>query len=399
MLKKYKPYLIHGGLFLATLFTTTMAGASWIGTAKMEDSFWDYFITGFPFSIPFLLILTVHEFGHYITARIYKVDVSLPYYIPFFIPVGIPQIGTFGAFIKMKNKINSRKEVFDIGVAGPLAGFFVALIVLTYGFTHLPEPEHIYKVHPDYAKFGINYSDSVYTAQYQKQVAKQNNIQVPENYEFTELSLGNNLVFAFFEEFVVTDKSLIPNKYEMFHYPFLFAAYLALFFTALNLIPIGQLDGGHVIYGLFGHRNHQTISSILFSIYVLVAGIGIFKNNLLEINFFETDSFNMLLLAAAYLYFLYTILFRTFKSWKNTLMIAVIIFSTQFFIEYFFPAVKGFDGWMFFAFIIGRFLGTDHPPATIEEPLDYKRKLIGWFTILVFIICFTPQVFVIETFK
>jgi membrane-associated protease RseP (regulator of RpoE activity) len=211
--------------------------------------------------------------------------------------------------------------------------------------------------------------------------------------------LGNNLLFMLFEKFVVQDKSRIPHSYEMYHYPFLFAGYLALFFTALNLIPIGQLDGGHVIYGLFGYKKHKIISQIVFSLFILVLGIGIFKDNILGINFFTASYTNMLYFAALYLGFLYFVLQKTFSDAKTVLMVAVIIFALQFGMEYFFPNIEGGTGLMLFAILIGRFLGVEHPPALIEEPLDMKRKLIGWFSLVVLVLCFTPQIFVFEILK
>jgi membrane-associated protease RseP (regulator of RpoE activity) len=411
MLKKINPLIIQSVLFVLTIFTTTLVGAYWVGLSEPDESFWTYFLRGFEYSIPFLGILTVHELGHYFTARYYKVDVTLPYYIPLYIPLmEAIQIGTMGAFIKMNSRSASKKEIFDIGVAGPLAGFFAALIVLFYGFTHLPEPSYIFKVHPEYSVFGNNYADSVYTDKFHKKLMYQQIEKIKDkethDYAMTKMQepteifgLGNNLLFMFFEKFVVTDKSRIPPSYEMYHYPFLFAGYLALFFTALNLIPIGQLDGGHVIYGLFGYKKHKIISQVVFSLFILVLGIGIFKDNILGINFFTTSYLNMIYFAAFYLGFLYFVLQKTFKDTKTVLMVAVIIFATQFIMEYIFPAIEGGTGLMLFAILIGRFLGIEHPPALIEEPLDWKRKLIGWFSLVVLVLCFTPQIFIFDILK
>lgn len=411
MLRKINPLVIQATLFILTVFTTTLAGAEWIGIRKPEDTFWDFFSRGFQYSIPFLGILTVHELGHYFTARYYKVNVTLPYYIPFYIPfMSLIQIGTMGAFIKMNSRSASKKEIFDIGVAGPLAGFVAALIVLTYGFLTLPEPSYIYNAHPEYKAYGLNYADSVYTDKFHKKIlyreaekiqdAEQRKMVMERLQEPSAvLGVGDNLLMLFFKEYIVQDKSRIPNMFEMYHYPYIFAGFLALFFTALNLIPIGQLDGGHVIYGLFGYKKHQLISTSLFTFYIFVAGLGIFKDNILNINFFSASIFDMLYFAALYLYFLYFILQRTYRDFRTTLMVAVIIFAVQFFVEYLIPTFQGFNGWLVFGMLLGRFLGTEHPPAYIEEPLDTKRKLIGWFALFVFILCFTPQVFTIEILK
>jgi membrane-associated protease RseP (regulator of RpoE activity) len=156
MNKATKTLLIQIGLFILTIGTTTLAGAEWMhgrvffyGSNPMGLS---QFLKGFEFSIPFLIILTAHEFGHFFTARFHKVKVTLPFYIPLwlgFIP-GMPSIGTMGAFIRLKSFVYSKKQHFDIGIAGPIAGFIVALAVLFYGFTHLPPAEHIYFIHPEY---------------------------------------------------------------------------------------------------------------------------------------------------------------------------------------------------------------------------------------------------------
>jgi membrane-associated protease RseP (regulator of RpoE activity) len=139
-----KSTLIHVSLFLITLLTTTLAGAEWMNGRFFfmgEHSLkLDEIGQGLYFSLPFLGILTVHEFGHYLMAKAYRISVSLPYYIPVWlgwIP-GLNSLGTMGAFIRLKSVPQTRKQYFDIGIAGPLAGFVVALAVLFYGFTHLP---------------------------------------------------------------------------------------------------------------------------------------------------------------------------------------------------------------------------------------------------------------------
>ncbi len=256
-----KQILIHTGLFLITLTTTTLAGAEWqfgryVGL-KENPLTWEYFLRGLYFSLPFLGILTVHEFGHYFIARWHKVKVTLPYYMPFWFGfLYVPSLGTMGAFIRIKEAVSSRVKFFDIGIAGPLAGFVAALGVLSYGFTHLPPPEYIFEIHPEYAEYGLDYANHVYQD------------------ETLSFKVGNNLLFAFFENYMATDPASVPNHYELVHYPWLFAGYMALFFTALNLLPIGQLDGGHVLYGLLGSRWHKRISAGLFVAFVTYAGLG-----------------------------------------------------------------------------------------------------------------------------
>ena len=135
-IKKQPKKRIHLILFVITFITTTFAGAEWMyGRTFVFSSYplgWDEFMAGLRFSIPFLGILTIHEFGHYLTARKHKVKVSLPYYIPLWLGfIGMPfTIGTLGAFIRIRERINDKRKNFDIGVAGPIAGFVAALIVL-----------------------------------------------------------------------------------------------------------------------------------------------------------------------------------------------------------------------------------------------------------------------------
>jgi len=417
MLKKYKQPAIHILLFITTFATTTLAGADWTGQYQLNG--WDYIWSGLNFSITFLAILTIHEFGHYYYAKKYKVNVSLPYYIPFYLP-GTPSIGTFGAFIRMQGVILSRRNVFDIGIAGPLAGFVAAILLLIVGFVTLPDKEYIYSVHPDYASFNGDYEKHVYTYEYLKKQSDQYidakfikdslyyiehkqaepDLEKPvKQYEttFTEMSVGNNLLFMAFEKMFSYQGDKIPNHFELFHYPFLFAAYLALFFTALNLIPIGQLDGGHVVYGLFGWEAHKKIAGSFFMLFVFVAGLGMFKENIMEINFFTANAMDQLQFGVLYIAFLYTLFARMFENYWNAILSAVAIFTLHFLIEYLFPEVVGFNGWLLYALLIGRFLGVYHPQTLDERPLDNKRKVLGWVALLIFVLCFTPEVLTFHT--
>jgi membrane-associated protease RseP (regulator of RpoE activity) len=419
MTRNTRTYLIQAILFLLTIITTTYCGAEWLGYSNLEFS--DFFWSGLNYSIPFLSILTIHEFGHYFCARKYGVETSLPYYIPLPIP---GTIGTLGAFIRMKGQASSKRAMFDIGIAGPLAGFVAALIILVYGFTHLPERDYIFKIHPSYAEYNGDYAKEVYTyahirkedSLYHEAVMQRDSLQFVADKKsgktdvgqwersafkpqevYSIMSLGDNILFKLLSKVLVSDESLLPNAFELIHYPLLFAGYLALFFTALNLLPIGQLDGGHVIYGLFGYRRHRMISISFFTLFVTLAGVGIFKDNLLGINFFNAEPIEMLLFAAAYIYFLYSMYEQFFKNNKTTaVLIATSIFAAQFLVEYMIPSWHGFSGWMVFAYIVGRFLGLEHPPAAIEQPLDWKRKVLGWLALVIFVVCFTPEVFNIK---
>jgi len=326
-------------------------------------------LSGVYFSIPFLSILTIHEFGHYLTAKYYNVKVTLPYYIPLWLGfVFMPfTIGTMGAFIRIKEPIKSRKEYFDIGIAGPLAGFVAALVVLYIGFTNLPPADYVYQIHPEYLEYGPDYADQFYN-------------------DPGTFYLGKNLTFLFFEKYVAPDASLIPNPYEIIHYPWLFAGFLALFFTAMNLLPIGQLDGGHVLFGLFGWKNHRKISLSMFIVFLYYAGLGLVTPN---------DPIDTLLYSVpVYLLFLFWTVARIRENIRTKLTIAVSIFTAQFLTAFIYPDVKGYLGWLVFAFVIGRVLGVYHPPAYYNEPLSFRRQLLGWIALIVFIISFSPRPFV-----
>jgi membrane-associated protease RseP (regulator of RpoE activity) len=379
-------------LFVLTLLTTTLSGADWIGLPfhTLEEAF----SMGLSYSVPFLLILTVHEFGHFFTARYYNVPVSLPYYIPVYFLGIMPSIGTMGAFIKMKPAFTTTRQYFDIGIAGPLAGFIVAFGFLMYGFTHLPEKEYIFKVHPEYQQFGLDYDKHVYNQSFLRysdsvhyvQANRSKDFKPAEHYEM--FGIGENLLFYIFKNYVVDDASRVPNKYEMMHYPILFAAYLALFFTALNLIPIGQLDGGHVLYGLVGFEKHFVLSKILFIAFVCYASLGFVDFKLPQ----EEVMRDILLLALL----LWTVFRPLFKEWKNVLLTALAVLVFELGTISAFPSIKGYTGWLVFIVILSRILGIQHPKASVEMPLSVSRKIIGWLTLLIFVLCFSPQPFMIE---
>lgn len=401
LLNKKKKKYIHLILFLVTLVTTTLSGTWWIyGRNFLDPALTGQdVIDGLYFSVPFLLILSVHEFGHYFTAKYYNIDVTLPYFIPFF-PLAF-SIGTFGAVIRIKSKIESNTQNFDIGIAGPLAGFVAALLVLYYGFTHLPEKEHIYNIHPEYEYFGDDYELYVYdqdTFLLNQDLAKINPLAAqsyPDTIWFRKdgpkIYLGDNLLFKFFKNYAVQDKSKVPNKHEIMHYPWLLAGFLALFFTALNLMPVGQLDGGHVLYGLAGSKNHRLISSGVFLIFVFYAGLGVINPHDVT-----QDLTDLVLYIPLYIFFLYIIFFSFSKDAKNRLMIAVVVFALQFLTSYIYPEVQGYRGWLVFAFLLGRVLGVNHPPTLIEEPIGTNRQILGWIALVIFIISFSPQPLIIE---
>lgn len=181
---------------------------------------------GLCFSASLVFILFCHEMGHYIACRIYKVDASLPFFLP--TPPMIGPAGTFGAFIKIMSPLPSRKAVFDIGVAGPIAGFIALIPVAILGIVTSP---YLFNSHA-----GIEF--------------------------------GKPLLILIFEFLLGT--SILPG----FGNPFYFAAWVGLLVTALNLLPSGQLDGGHAIYAVFGERVHSIAGKIVFVAAAIMAILG-----------------------------------------------------------------------------------------------------------------------------
>ncbi len=367
---------------ILTLITTTLAGAEWItgnfwinfgqGKTLGLDDFW----RGMQFSIPFIGILTCHEFGHYFFAKKYKADVTLPLYIPAWLGfLAWPSIGTMGAFIRLKSQLRSRMEYFDVGVAGPLSGFVVALGLLWYGYSHLPPLDYLFSIHPEYAKYGKDYAKYVYN----NQIVNGVNIEI-----------GTSLLMQFFEKFAVDDPSLIPNGYELMHYPFLFAGFLALFFTSLNLFPIGQLDGGHILYSVAGRRVHNLISPLIFVGFIFYAGLGTPFPIDFEYDTFLTEKLWQNLI---FLVIIFVSVSRVFENVWNNVSLALGIFGLQYVLKILFPHLEGYPGWTVFGLILGRFLGVYHPPAQDERPLSPGRVIIAILSLVVFLICFSPRPF------
>lgn len=359
----------HAGLFILTFVTTTLAGAEWVygKSVFFSDFTMIDFYNGMHYSVPFLLILAAHEFGHYFTARHYRINTSLPYFIPL-PPINL-SLGTLGALIRIRERIHSKKQNFDVGIAGPLAGFVVTIGVLLYGFTHLPPPEYVFQFHPEYEQYGLDYAMFVYDP-----------LTMPEG--VIDVTIGKNLLFVFFEKFI-GDPSRIPNPHELMHYPYLFAGFLSLVFTSINLLPIGQLDGGHVVYGLFGFEGHKKIATVAFILFMFYAGLGfVHPSESPDTLFWKIP---------LYILIVYFSFYGLRLSRRDTLMYAVGLFVVQYVFLFLFPTVKGYTGWLLFTVIIGRFIGIQHPPSAIEEPLDSNRVILGWIALIIFAISFASN--------
>jgi membrane-associated protease RseP (regulator of RpoE activity) len=362
---------LHIILFVLTLATTTLAGIQLTRGAIAFlplDIFelrglalWAELRRGLWFALPFLGVLTVHEFGHYFTARHNRVRASLPYYIPF--PMGL---GTFGAIIRIKDRIYSRREFFDIGLAGPLAGFLVAVPLLVYGFTHLPPLDYLFAIHPEYARYGADYAQHVYP---------------PGAQGYT---LAKPLLYQFLES-TLADPARLPHPNELMHYPVLLAGALSLFFTALNLLPMGQLDGGHILYGLMGRRRFNALVPVLFVGFIFYAGLGLFSLR----DGWQTWAYG----GPVYAGYLALIFWRVLPTPRQGLLLAAGIWAAQLATAVAFPGLLGNPGWLVFGLLLGRFTGIYHPPAPDERPLSSGRQVLGWVMVAIFVLCFTPSPF------
>ena len=211
-------------LLLATIFTTTVIGSLMSDVNPFTSI--HGLTKGLSFSIPLLSILGIHEFGHYFAAKYWGVSVTLPY----FIPAPFPPIGTFGAVIKMKSSIPNRKALVDIGAAGPIAGFIVAIAV---------------------SIIGLSMSEIIPSRPAES---------------FFYLPLGDSIIFRFLADIVL---GKVPENSDVFLHPIAFAGWLGLFVTALNLIPFGQLDGGHILFAL-SPRFHELLRRIRIPILLLM---------------------------------------------------------------------------------------------------------------------------------
>lgn len=309
-----REWRLHGVLFLLTIVTTMLAGMLLVAAPELPpydpplSSPLDYllyiplgyahtivdvirlglaeprvFVQGATFSASLLAILFSHEMGHYLACRYYKVNATLPFFIP------APPIflaGTFGAFIKIRSAIPSRRALFDIGLAGPLAGFVVAVPLSVLGVLTMGPPAAL----PP-GEGAIYFND-------------------PLLFRLIAKLLG-----------VPLDPNSLPNPYYM-------AAWIGLLVTSLNLMPVGQLDGGHGTFALFGPRAHRWIAQVAFVSMAALAILGYYWHNS----------------PSGFLY---------------TILLAVM-------------------------------LRVPHPAPAVMEPLGAKRIAIAIVTLVVFILCFWP---------
>jgi membrane-associated protease RseP (regulator of RpoE activity) len=222
MMKKIP--LLHIVLFILTLFSTLTVGAIQSGVNVLEDPGEVY--KGIPFAVTLMVILLSHELSHYFTSKRHGVKATLPYFIP-----APTIIGTFGAFIKMKSPIVTRQSLIDIGASGPIAGFIISVIAVV---------------------IGLSMSDVVTVTR-----------------TAGSLNLGDSILFSFLSRVIL---GATAHGQDVVLDPVAFAGWIGLFVTSINLIPVGQLDGGHIAYALLGERQVQ-LSVVLI---VVMAGLGFF---------------------------------------------------------------------------------------------------------------------------
>ncbi len=291
-------YLVHIVLFVLTFLSTLLAGALQKGINPFTEPWriWE----GLPFCISLMAILLTHELSHYFASKKNHTKATLPYFIP------APSIiGTFGAFIKMKSPITTRKALIEIGASGPIGGFVVAVFVSAYGLS-------------------------------QSQI-----VELPEGEG--GLILGDSILFSLLSQLILGTP---PEGKDVLLHPVAFSGWIGLFVTSMNLLPIGQLDGGHIAYALFGRRHHRRLSYLLTIILALAGVVRLY----LYSDLFSGEIFDLL----------------RRHLWEGWAIWAVLLFM----------------------------LGLEHPPVIYwEEPLRPSRAFIGYIALFIFIITFTPVPF------
>ncbi len=373
-----KTIIKHSLLFALTFFSVAFsAGIFFVGHSAVAESVWGLmFWEGFLFAFLLLLFLGVHEFGHYFAAVYHKVETSLPYFIP--LPL-ISPIGTVGAVIRIKERITDTIKIYDIGIAGPLAGFVIALGVLLYGFATIPEPD-----------FLNNFMGHEPVVEYVQEHGTFPEEPMAEN-PAEVIMLGNTLLYSLLASFFDN----VPPMWEMYHYPWLFAGWLGLFFTALNLMPVGQLDGGHILYSLVGFKKHRIIARTFFAGLITLGSlaaipiIGALTDQYLPeeytMSWFFWALISYLIFRKAYRGSPFWVL----GAWLTSLVISTLAILWMGELRF----STGYGVWLFFSMLILFFIKIEHPPVMVEMELGTRRKILGWLTMLIFILCISPTPF------
>jgi len=290
---------LHLLLFVLTLLS--MQATSMMMNQPAPPN-WSLFSWGAYQALPLLAILLVHEFGHYIAARLHRVPASPPYFLPF--PILSP-FGTMGAVIAMSGRIRSRKALLDIGAAGPIAGMLVAVPVLWLGLS-------MSEVQPRS------------TANYVQE--------------------GQSILYWLLKRLVLGP---MPADHDVFLHPMAFAGWGGLFLTMLNLLPWGQLDGGHIAYALLGNQQDR------IAVWVRRGLLLVFAYNV------------------------------------ATLVVPVLLHRSS---QPLSAAIMGSAFWLIWyglTGLMGRMTGTEHPPFDPGK-LDGPRRAIAVLCLVLFVVLFMP---------
>ncbi|WP_420641090.1 site-2 protease family protein [Candidatus Leptofilum sp.] len=271
---------INLALFIVTVLATLLTGS--MNSAETQEQAFQIW-RGWPFSLSIMLILGAHELGHYFAARHHKVAVTLPYFIP--LPL-FSLFGTLGAFIRMKEPVKNKRALFDIGVAGPLAGLVFAVPILLYGLVT--------------SETGPISSTGL---------------------------LEGNSIFYYLSKFVIFGQFLPSETSDVYLNQVAWAGWLGLLITALNLTPLGQLDGGHIMFSLFGKRAGQLFTPVIVTLIALT-------------------------------------------------LASFLIYGTA-----------TWALWILLLFFLGR---THAEPLDDVTPLDPRRRWLGIATMVIFVLIFTP---------
>jgi len=299
---------LHLGLFLATTFSVFLTGAGYRFATEQEavvpDSllhFLQFWLGGWTFAVPLLLILLCHEFGHWLAARHHGVPASLPYFLP--LPFLSP-FGTLGAVIAMPDRIRSRNALLDIGAAGPLAGLVVTIPVLIVG------------------------------------LQSSNVSALPEHYQ----QEGQSLLYAALKWSVLGD---IPKGHDVFLHPTAFAGWAGLLITMINMLPWGQLDGGHIAFALLGDRQHRIARFMRYGLLLLFA-------------------YNAMVFVQPAL------------QGTSNMPLGQALGNSSFWLV-----------WFVLTGVLGHFFGHDHPPFEAGT-LSPSRKVLAVTTLICFVLLFMP---------
>ncbi len=289
-------------LIALTLATTLWAGAGMHGVDVQSPL---DLRAGWDFAVPLMAILLSHEMGHYVAGRIHRVDVSPPY----FIPMPFALLGTMGAVIRMRGAIKDNDALLDVGAAGPLAGMVVALPILVYGIVTSP----IEPLPPPGGNFILE---------------------------------GHSLLYA---GLLYALKGPIPEGMDIMLSPTALAGWAGLLVTMMNLLPVGQLDGGHVAYALLGPRQNVLARRVLLALPVVALATGLYYAGVAAIGGARGWALASELLAGVH-----------WLVWFGVLQVMA---------------------WM---------AGLDHPEAG-TRPLSRGRRLVAIATLVLFVLLFMPS--------